>query len=79
MPHPPDGSLSWNFAPDNPHGAMHGTYSTCKAAVHAVTLAFTLSLRDTAIKVNAACPGFTKTTLNNFPGPRSVTEGALMG
>ncbi|MDM8010837.1 MAG: SDR family oxidoreductase [Parasphingorhabdus sp.] len=70
------GSLSWNSTPDNPHAAMFGTYSTSKAAVHAVTLAFALSLRDTAIKVNAACPGFTKTALNNFRGTRSVEEGA---
>lgn len=70
------GSLSWNSAPDNPHAAMYGTYSTSKAAVHAITLAFALSLRDSAIKVNAACPGFTKTALNNFRGTRSVEQGA---
>jgi NAD(P)-dependent dehydrogenase (short-subunit alcohol dehydrogenase family) len=70
------GSLSWNSTPDNPHAAMFGTYSTSKAALHAITLAFALSLRDTAIKVNAACPGFTKTALNNFRGTRSVEEGA---
>lgn len=70
------GSLVWNSTPDNPHAAMYGTYSTSKAAVHAITLAFALSLRGTAIKVNAACPGFTKTALNNFRGTRSVEEGA---
>jgi NAD(P)-dependent dehydrogenase (short-subunit alcohol dehydrogenase family) len=70
------GSLAWNSTPDNPHAAMFGTYSTSNAAVHAVTLAFALALRDTAIKVNAACPGFTKTALNNFRGTRSVEEGA---
>ena len=70
------GSLAWNSTPGNPHAAMYGTYSTSKAAVHAITLAFALSLRDTAIKVNAACPGFTKTALNNFRGTRSVEEGA---
>lgn len=70
------GSLSWNSTPDNPHAATYGTYSTSKAAAHAITLAFALSLRDTAIKVNAACPGFTKTALNNFRGTRSVEEGA---
>jgi NAD(P)-dependent dehydrogenase (short-subunit alcohol dehydrogenase family) len=39
-------------------------------------LAFALSLEGTNIKVNAACPGFTKTALNNFNGTRSVEEGA---
>ena len=28
------------------------------------------------IKVNGACPGFTKTALNNFQGTKTVEEGA---
>ena len=28
------------------------------------------------IKVNAACPGFTATALNNFHGTRSIEEAA---
>jgi len=39
-------------------------------------LAFALALERTNIKVNAACPGFTSTALNNFNGTRSVEEGA---
>ena len=39
-------------------------------------LAFALALEGTNIKVNAACPGFTSTALNNFNGTRSVEEGA---
>ena len=30
----------------------------------------------TGIKVNAACPGFTATDLNNFQGMRTVQEAA---
>jgi NAD(P)-dependent dehydrogenase (short-subunit alcohol dehydrogenase family) len=56
---------------------MFGNYSVSKAAAHAVTLAFALALESTRIKVNAACPGFTSTALNNFNGTRSVEEGAL--
>ncbi len=70
------GSMTLNSDPANPHRAMFGNYSVSKAAAHAVTLAFALSLEGTNIKVNAACPGFTSTALNNFNGTRSVEEGA---
>ncbi len=70
------GSLTLNSAPANPHRAMFGNYSVSKSAAHAVTLAFALALESTGIKVNAACPGFTSTALNNFNGTRSVEEGA---
>lgn len=70
------GSLSWNSDPSNEHRSMFGTYSASKTAAHAVALAFAFSLEDTNIKVNIACPGFTKTALNNFRGTRSVEEGA---
>ncbi|MEK5493769.1 SDR family oxidoreductase [Paenibacillus sp. FSL R7-0297] len=70
------GSLSWNSIPGNSHRAMFGAYSASKSAVHAVTLAFAFALESTNIKVNAACPGFTSTALNNFAGTRSVEQGA---
>lgn len=70
------GSLSWNSIPENSHRAMFGAYSASKSAVHAVTLAFAFALESTNIKVNAACPGFTSTALNNFAGTRSVEQGA---
>lgn len=70
------GSLTLNSDPANPHRAMFGNYSVSKAAVHAVMLAFAIPLESTNIKVNAACPGFTSTALNNFRGTRSVEEGA---
>ncbi len=69
------GSLTLNSDPTNPHRAMFGNYSASKAAAHAVMLAFALSLESTRIKVNAACPGFTSTALNNFNGTRTVEEG----
>lgn len=70
------GSLTLNSDPANPHRAMFGNYSVSKAAAHAVMLAFALALEDTRITVNAACPGFTSTALNNFRGTRSLEEGA---
>lgn len=69
-------SLTLNSDPSNPHRRMFGNYSVSKTAAHAVMLAFALALEDTSIKVNAACPGFTSTGLNNFNGTRTVEEGA---
>lgn len=52
------------------------TYSSSKAALNAVTLAFALDLESTNIKVNAAAPGFTVTAMNNFEGRRPAEEAA---
>ena len=38
--------------------------------------AFASELESTPIKVNAACPGFTSTYLNNFRGTRTVQQAA---
>lgn len=70
------GSLALNSDPANPHRAMFGNYSVSKAAAHAVMLAFAIPLESTNIKVNAACPGFTSTALNNFHGTRTLEQGA---
>jgi NAD(P)-dependent dehydrogenase (short-subunit alcohol dehydrogenase family) len=71
------GSLTMNADPTNPHRAMFGAvYSPSKTALNAITLAFALELESTGIKVNAACPGFTATDLNNFEGTRTVQQAA---
>ena len=70
------GSLTLNSDPKNPHCLMFGTYSSSMTALNAITLAFASALESTGIKVNAACPGFTATDLNNFQGTRTVQEGA---
>ena len=56
---------------------MAPAYGIAKAALNALTAKFATELRDTGIKVNAVCPGFTAT----FPGladrgARPVPEGA---
>jgi NAD(P)-dependent dehydrogenase (short-subunit alcohol dehydrogenase family) len=51
-------------------------YNPSKTALNAITLAFALELESTRIKVNAGCPGFTATDLNNFEGTRSVEQAA---
>lgn len=71
------GSLTLNSDPSYPHRQVFGAaYSPSKTALHAVTLAFAIELEPTKIKVNAACPGFTATDLNNFRGIRTVEQGA---
>jgi NAD(P)-dependent dehydrogenase (short-subunit alcohol dehydrogenase family) len=70
------GSLTLNSDPANPHRAMFGTYSCSKTALNAITVAFASDLESAGIKVNAACPGFTSTNLNNFEGTRSVEQAA---
>lgn len=70
------GSLTLNSNPANPHRSMYGNYSVSKAAAHAVMLAFALALENTNIKINAACPGFTSTALNDFRGTRTLEQGA---
>jgi len=70
------GSLTLNSDPANPRRAMFGAYSWSKTALNAVTVAFAAELESAGIKVNAACPGFTATDLNNFEGTRTVQQGA---
>jgi NAD(P)-dependent dehydrogenase (short-subunit alcohol dehydrogenase family) len=71
------GSLTLNADPAFPYRTVFGaSYSPSKTALNAITLAFALELESTRIKVNAVCPGFTSTDLNNFEGTRTVQQGA---
>jgi NAD(P)-dependent dehydrogenase (short-subunit alcohol dehydrogenase family) len=71
------GSLTSNADPTHAHRALFGpSYSASKTALNAITLAFAIELESTPIKVNAACPGFTATNLNNFAGTRTVEQAA---
>jgi NAD(P)-dependent dehydrogenase (short-subunit alcohol dehydrogenase family) len=51
-------------------------YNSSKTAVNALTVHLAYELRDTAIKVNSADPGFTATDLNGFQGIRTVEQAA---
>ena len=71
------GSLTRNSDPAFPHRSIFGpSYPASKTALNAVTLATAIELESTGIKVNAACPGFTKTNLNDYAGTQTVEEGA---
>jgi NAD(P)-dependent dehydrogenase (short-subunit alcohol dehydrogenase family) len=71
------GSLTRNSDPAYAHRSIFGPgYAASKTALNAITLAMAIELESTGIKVNAACPGYTKTNLNNYSGTRTVEEGA---
>lgn len=71
------GSLTLQTAPSNPYRSIQSvSYVPSKTALNAITVAFANELETTRIKVNAACPGFTATALNDFQGTRSVQEAA---
>ncbi len=64
---------NWEFAPVNILA-----YTSSKTALNAVTVQFAKELRDTSIKVNAACPGYVATDLNQHQGPRTTEQGATV-
>jgi NAD(P)-dependent dehydrogenase (short-subunit alcohol dehydrogenase family) len=71
------GSLTRNSNPAFPYRSIFGpVYPASKTALNAMTLAMAIELETTGIKVNAACPGFTKTNLNNYAGTQTLEEGA---
>ncbi|HEY4949972.1 MAG TPA: SDR family oxidoreductase [Candidatus Acidoferrales bacterium] len=71
------GSLTRTADPASTWRSIFGpVYPASKTALNAITLAMAIELESTAIKVNAACPGYTKTNLNNYSGTRTVVEGA---
>lgn len=71
------GSLTRNSNPAFAYRSIFGpVYPASKTALNAITLAMAIELESTAIKVNAACPGYTKTNLNNYTGTRTVEQGA---
>jgi NAD(P)-dependent dehydrogenase (short-subunit alcohol dehydrogenase family) len=51
-------------------------YNTSKAALNAVTITYANELRETAILVNAAEPGFVATDMNGHRGRLTPEEGA---
>ena len=52
-------------------------YAASKAAVNMFTVQLAYELRNTAIKVNSADPGYTATDLTGHGGTQTVAEGAV--
>ena len=71
------GSLTRTSEPSYPYRAIFGPgYAASKTALNAMTVAMAIELETTGIKVNAACPGYTSTNLNNYSGTQTLEEGA---
>lgn len=71
------GSLTLNSDPESEfHGVNLLGYMSSKTAVNAITVLFAKELRDSQIKINSACPGFTATDLNGHRGYRTVEQAA---
>jgi NAD(P)-dependent dehydrogenase (short-subunit alcohol dehydrogenase family) len=71
------GSLTQNGDPAYPSAAVKFLgYSASKAALNMLTVQLAYELRDTAIKVNSADPGYTATDLNGHLGTQTIPEGA---
>ncbi len=71
------GSLAQNGDPNYPSATVKLIgYSAAKAALNMLTVQLAYELRDTAIKVNSADPGYTATDLNGHRGHQTIPEGA---
>ncbi len=71
------GSLTLNGDPAWPYAThKYLGYSASKAALNMLTVQLAYELRDTAIKVNSADPGYTATDLNGHTGTQTIPEGA---
>ncbi|MFG1402399.1 SDR family oxidoreductase [Xanthobacter sediminis] len=65
--------------PDWPYAAFSmPTYQASKAAVNALTVSYAQQLADTAIKVNAICPGYTATEATHFMGTKTPEQAAVI-
>ena len=72
------GSIGLNNDPASPfYAAKPLGYNASKAALNMFTVNLAWELRDTKIRVNSICPGFTATDLNNNTGTQTVEEGAI--
>ncbi len=49
-------------------------YLTSKSAMNMYTVVLAYELKDTNFKINAVCPGYTKTDFNGHRGPGSVED-----
>ncbi len=72
------GSLTLNTKPDSPIADFMALgYCTSKSALNSMTIQFAKELKETPVKVNAICPGYCATDLNNHSGPRTASQGAV--
>ncbi len=70
------------FNISNPDWFAYGVntlaYSSSKAALNVLTVAFSKEFSDAKWKINSACPGWVKTELGTPDAPGEVEDGALI-
>lgn len=72
------GSMTMASDPNSPVSQFLALgYNTSKSALNSMTVQFANELKGTPIKVNAICPGYCATDINNHSGPRSAAQGAV--
>jgi NAD(P)-dependent dehydrogenase (short-subunit alcohol dehydrogenase family) len=72
------GSIGLNTQPDSQfYDVKPLGYNASKAALNMFTANLAWELRDSKIKVNSICPGYTATDLNGNTGPQTIEEGAI--
>ncbi len=72
------GSLAINGDAASPYyHAKALAYNASKAALNMFTVDLAYDLRETGVRVNSVCPGYTATDLNNHSGPQTIEEGAI--
>ena len=67
------GDPGWEFYPVKPLA-----YNASKTALNAFTVMLAHELRETAVKVNSADPGFTATDMTGHQGYKTVEQGAAV-
>jgi len=72
------GSLTLQTRQAEAVGPISAAYSPTKTYLNAITIQYAKELADTDILVNAGCPGFVSTDLNNHQGFRTPEQGATI-
>ncbi|MGA5566700.1 SDR family oxidoreductase [Streptomyces platensis] len=72
------GSLTRQTTPGTDTGPISVAYTPSKTFLNAVTVQYAKELSDTNILINAACPGYCATDLNDYRGFRTPQQGAAI-
>lgn len=59
-------------------GPVLAAYAPSKSMLNSVTVQYARQLADTAVMVNAACPGYVATDFTGFSGSRTPEQGAAI-
>jgi NAD(P)-dependent dehydrogenase (short-subunit alcohol dehydrogenase family) len=72
------GSLTLQTAQADAVGPISAAYSPTKSYLNAITIQYAKELVGTGVLINAGCPGYVATDLNNFQGFRTPEQGAAI-